>query len=385
MSVLAIDLEQFVRDPYGTGIQRVLQGMARHWPNEVVEAQFVIPWNDELALLDSEQASALLDLPFQDHPDDVDLRFVIRDHLAELQPVRLDLGRLLALVDGWFLPEVSYLEQVLDRAELAARCLPTGMIGNDALPQTHPANYRFAPGNSGRVSRYFRLLASVETLVCISEESRQDMWQRLRRDRTLTTTVSLPGGDHLPARPSQATTPPTFLRLGTLEGRKRPREILAGFRAAVAAGSPAQLIFLGKESKSDFAINADVEKAIASGLPVRWVRHASDAGIADLMNQASVFLSFGVEGYGIPVLEAIRQGTPVLYSGIQPAAEAMRGRGARPVAADTVDEIAVMFQEFASPHVLAQLRNEVAPQAVPTWQQFSQDIAVAMLRAIRRN
>ena len=30
MSVLAIDIEQFVRDPYGTGIQRVLQGLARH-------------------------------------------------------------------------------------------------------------------------------------------------------------------------------------------------------------------------------------------------------------------------------------------------------------------------------------------------------------------
>lgn len=385
MSVLAIDLEQFVRDPYGTGIQRVLQGMARHWPNDILQAQFVIPWDNELALLDSEQATALLDLPFQDHPDDVDLRFVIRDHLADLQPVRLDLGRLLALVDGWFLPEVSYLDQVLDRAELAARCLPTGMIGNDALPQTHPANYRFAPGNSGRVSRYFRLLASVETLVCISEESRQDMWQRLRRNRTLTTTVSLPGGDHIPVRASQATNPPTFLRLGTLEGRKRPREILAGFRAAVAAGSPAQLTFLGKESKSDFAINADVEEAMASGLPVRWVRHASDAGIADLMNRASVFLSFGVEGYGIPVLEAIRQGAPVLYSGIQPAAEVMCGRGARRVAADTVDEIAQMFQDFADPQVLAELRSEVDPQAVPTWQQFSHDIATAMLRAIRRN
>ncbi|MFM7145058.1 MAG: glycosyltransferase, partial [Actinomycetales bacterium] len=180
-------------------------------------------------------------------------------------------------------------------------------------------------------------------------------------------------------------TPPTFLRLGTLEGRKRPREILAGFRAAVATGSPAQLIFLGKESKSDFAINADVEQAIAAGLPVRWIRHASDAGIADLMNQASVFLSFGVEGYGIPVLESIRQGTPVLYSGIQPAAEVMRGRGARPVAAESVDEIAQMFQDYASATALADLRAEVDPHAVPTWRQFSQDIATAMLHAIRRN
>jgi len=385
MSVLAIDIEQFVRDPYGTGIQRVLQGLARHWPNDILEGQFVIPWDDELALLNAEQATALLDLPFQDHPDDVDLRFVIRDHLAELRPVRIDLGRLLALVDGWFLPEVSYLESVLDRVELAARCLPTGMIGNDALPQTHPANYRFPPGNSGRVSRYFRMLASVETLVCISEESRQDMWQRLRRSRTLDTTVSLPGGDHLPVRVGSAGDPPTFLRLGTLEARKRPREILAGFRAAVAAGSSAELIFLGKESKSDFAINADVEEAMASGLPVRWVRHASDAGIADLMNQASVFLSFGVEGYGIPVLESIRQGTPVLYSGIQPAAEVMRGRGARPVAAESIDEISRMFQDFARPRALADLRAEVDSVAVPTWQAFADDVATSMLRTIRRN
>ncbi|MBU6151976.1 MAG: glycosyltransferase, partial [Chloroflexi bacterium] len=269
--------------------------------------------------------------------------------------------------------------------ELAARCLPTGMIGNDALPQTHPANYRFAPGNSGRVSRYFRMLASVETLVCISEESRQDMWQRLRRNRALTTTVALPGGDHLAARQSAARGSARFLRIGTFEARKRPREILRAFSQAVASGTQAELVFVGKESKSDFAINADVEQAMAAGLPVRWIRHTSDAGIADLMNQASVFLSFGVEGYGIPVLESIRQSTPVLYSGIQPAAEVMRGRGARPVVADTIDEIAAMFQDFASPGALADLRAEVDPHAVPTWRQFSHDIASAMLQAIRRN
>ena len=49
----------------------------------------------------------------------------------------------------------------------------------------------------------------------------------------------------------------------------------------------------------------------------------------DLVNTSSAFLSIGIEGYGIPVLEAIRLGTPVLFDGIQPAGDLMAGSGAQ--------------------------------------------------------
>ena len=56
---IGIDLEQFIRDPYATGIQRVLQQLALHWPAEI-PAEFVVP--DDMGrylLLTPEQAAAI--------------------------------------------------------------------------------------------------------------------------------------------------------------------------------------------------------------------------------------------------------------------------------------------------------------------------------------
>ena len=57
MTTIGIDLEQFVRDPYATGIQRVLHQLARNWPNDMAVAEFVVPVGDRFGLLNSAQAT----------------------------------------------------------------------------------------------------------------------------------------------------------------------------------------------------------------------------------------------------------------------------------------------------------------------------------------
>ncbi len=97
----------------------------------------------------------------------------------------------------------------------------------------------------------------------------------------------------------------------------------------------------------------------------------------DLVNASSAFLSFGIEGYGIPVLEAIRLGTPVLFDGIQPAGDLMVGSGAQRVAAGSTDQLAQMFIDYSAPGALAVLRGELAPAAVPTWAGFARGVVAA--------
>ena len=65
---IGIDIEQFVRDPYGSGIQRVLQQLARHWPAGV-GADFVVPIGDEFGLLTPVQAAEVLTIPFAARED----------------------------------------------------------------------------------------------------------------------------------------------------------------------------------------------------------------------------------------------------------------------------------------------------------------------------
>jgi glycosyltransferase involved in cell wall biosynthesis len=379
---IGIDLEQFVTDPFGTGIQRVLHQLALNWPTEV-SASFVVPFQGGFGLLSPEEATQLLAIPFAPRDPGTDLRDLVNDFLAETVTLTVQLGDLLAVHDGWLLPEVSYLPSVLQRLEIFERCMPTAMIGYDALPMTQPANYRFFPGTAAWVSEYFRHLTRVDTVICISDYAADEITGRLRRDLRKTTIVAHPGGDHIAIRPAttrQPGAPVRFLRLGTLEARKQPVEILNGFRQAIAQGANAELVFIGKPSASDQAINDTIAVAIDEGLPVTWIKHADDALVYEELHRADVFLSIGTEGYGIPVLEAIRLGTPVLYSGIQPAGELMAGRGAREESCETMQEMADVFTRYAQVEALSDLGSVVALDGIPRWRDFAASVASGIRR-----
>lgn len=376
---LGIDIEQFATDPYGTGIQRVLHQLALNWPADT-PASFVVPRGDRFGLLTPGQAAELFAIPFAPRDAETDLRDLVNAYLDDTITFTLSLGDLLAVHDAWLLPEVTYLPRVLERLEIFERCMPTAMIGYDALPMTQPANYRFVPGSASWVSEYFRHLTLVDTVICISDYAADEITGRLRRDLRKTTLVAHPGGDHIAVREPLERDPqaPTrFLRLGTLEARKQPLEILAGFREAVARGARAELVYIGKKSASSELINESLDAAIAEGLPITWIQHADDALVYDELQRADVFLSMGIEGYGIPVLEAIRLGTPVIFDGIQPAGDLMLGRGARRIDASAVKAMSDLFVRMSEISAVQAVQAEIRPSDMPTWAEFSKTVAHA--------
>jgi hypothetical protein len=111
------------------------------------------------------------------------------------------------------------------------------------------------------------------------------------------------------------------------------------------------------------------------------VQGATDDQVRDLVHGSSAFLSIGVEGYGIPVLEAIRLGTPALVDGIQPAGDLMDGRGARRVPAMSREDLVALFDGWSNPARLASLHAELAPNAVPTWADFTRGVVDAVRAA----
>jgi glycosyltransferase involved in cell wall biosynthesis len=382
MTHVGIDIEQFVTDPHGSGIQRVLQYLAKEWPVEGIVADFVVPWDGGHGLLTREQAADLLTIPFLPRGGEHDLREPVLARIAEFDPVPLTDSELRDVFDAWLLAEVSYLPSVLRRFEDFAERVPTVMIGYDTLPMSEPANYRFRPGVAPWASDYFRLLATSRSVVCISDAARDSILQVLRRDARLPISVAHPGGDHVPIRTPEPPDHPVFMRLGTLEARKRPVEIARAFRAAWEQGGmdDAELLFVGGHSHSDEEINRTIRDEVDRG-GVRWIEGASDDEVTDLVHGSSAFLSIGVEGYGIPVLEAIRLGTPVLYDGIQPAAELMTGKGAQRIDGLNGLGLSDAFRTWSAPEHLVTLWKQLEPGAVPTWRDFAGGIVEAVATA----
>jgi glycosyltransferase involved in cell wall biosynthesis len=379
MTHVGIDLGQFVSDPYTSGIQRVLQYLAREWPSEDVPCDFVVPHGREFLLLSPSQAATMLDAAFAVSGGD-EVRRVVGEAVERLagESPKVRPSELLSMYSAWLLPEVSYDPQVLDRLELFAKTMPCTMIGYDALPMTDPANYRFTPGSAAVVSEYFRLLTVVDSVVCISDYSRESILNRLRRHPSRKTLVAHPGGDHVPVSDravKEEQSPVTFLRVGTMEARKHPVEIVQGFQEARARGTDARLVFVGAPSASDFSINRAIEDAVENDDAFQWIRGASDGDVARWQQDADVFLSFGIEGYGIPVLESLRRGTPVLFGGTQPAAELMVGAGSRRIDSDGHQGLVAAFERFSIPDEVDKLLAQVRSDGVPKWTTFVTRVA----------
>ena len=383
MTHIGIDLEQFLTDPYGSGIQRVLQQLALWWPEDEASADFVVPVRGEFALLPPAEAAGLLSLPFAARDPEADLASQVRDRVESLDIPRVKAGDLLAIYDCWLLPEVSYLPSVHQRARQLAHAMPLAMVGYDILPMADPANYRFRPGSAASVSEYFHLLVEADAVVCISDAARDGILERLRRDRRAAITVAHPGGDHLAAgsrMPTAAAEPTSFLRLGTLEARKHPKEILAAFCTAVDRRDlSAHLTFVGGPSASDMSINHAVAAAIEQEYPITWISDASDDDVRQAVSAADITLAIGREGFGIPVLESIRCGTPVLFAGTQPAAELMRGRGAELIDGLTHEGLVEALVSAADPGRRTELQRRCDPLGVPTWRAFARGVVTGAL------
>jgi hypothetical protein len=78
------------------------------------------------------------------------------------------------------------------------------------------------------------------------------------------------------------------------------------------------------------------------------------------------------------VLESVRLGTPVLFDGIQPAGDLMVGHGATRVPAMSHGDLVAMFETYAKPGALADVRSTLDPESVPTWRAFTNGVASAV-------
>lgn len=232
---------------------------------------------------------------------------------------------------------INAVHSGLDRADYPQRLHEFGLRAvfflHDLIPITHPQH-----GRAGESDRHRRrvecALRHADALIVNSDDTLQALQAYARQ-----TGIGMPPCQIAPLAPAELPTPsptmppaeslrPYFLMLGTIEPRKNHALLLQVWRELSAALGPAapRLVVVGQAGWLCEDIIESLRRGDPSQTRVLYQPSCSDAQLATWLRHARALLfpSFA-EGFGLPVVEALAHGVPVIASDLPVFRETARG------------------------------------------------------------
>ncbi|HEX7360786.1 MAG TPA: glycosyltransferase [Bryobacteraceae bacterium] len=279
--------------------------------------------------------------------------------------------------DTLLVPEIFAYERAKYFREMSNQQLQRcRFIIYDLLPFTHPEY--FLPHLPGVMSEYFHIMRRANYCGFISEYTRDAFYGRLMRTATRGGVVLPLGSDSLGPRNSRPTANRSlaFTVLGTIEPRKNHALILEAFEPLLGKIQGLTLSFVGRMGwvDSDFARRVH---ALASDNRSGFQFHdaPTDSAIRIQIEQsrATIYAS-DAEGYGLPPVESLWLGTPVIASKTIPSLQALPGAGIHYVEPLDVERLRQAVLAFLDDGYANQKVEEALHLELPTWRSFTQEV-----------
>jgi glycosyltransferase involved in cell wall biosynthesis len=294
-----------------TGVDRVVLAYIRHWGGQAQAVLQAGAWRRILPTRESQRLFRLLAEPPPDFRRQ--LISVIASACVPPWPSQDAAGRI-----SFSLSHSGIESPGLREWFIRTRQRPVFFV-HDLIPITHPEFCR--AGEAGRhAARMLNLLSMGAGLVCNSEDTLENLrrFAAARHLRMPETVVAPLASPDLPdAR--ETTSPlaaPYFVMLGTIEARKNHLLLLHLWREmAATAGAIPHLVIIGQRGWECENVIDMLERCEALQGIVHELTDCSDTELARYLHHARALLfpSFA-EGFGLPLMEAIAMGTPVIAS-----------------------------------------------------------------------
>lgn len=305
-----------------TGIDRICHAWLEYYASQ---AQAVIIHRHGKAILPERMSRKLFDLLLRPERSKRDmLQF-------RLDMVRLSLGYGTYLKDrlsGRGRVWLNAGHTGLDVPGIAEWCgrrkLRPVYLVHDLIPITHPQFCRAGEEERHR-HRIRTMLATAAGVVANSQDTLQ-CYESFALKEGLPTSpsiVSWPGTHHLVGTQSKLSEQAYYIVLGTIEGRKNHKLLLSVWHDLVAQAKSARvptpvpkLVIVGRRGWQAEDVFALLEKHDFGGHVIE-AGPLPDAQLAQLLMEARALLfpSF-VEGFGMPLVEALAAGVPVIASNL---------------------------------------------------------------------
>lgn len=263
-------------------------------------------------------------------------------------------------------------------------------LGYLAFPQAHTARRRLELHLTTRWS-----LRAARRVIAISQATKDDLVRHYGADPARIAVVhhGLSAGFRPTEDPGalarHGLREPYFLYVGTLQPRKNLARLIEAYARAVRSGGdagPAAWPLLAIAGRRGWLTETIERRAAQLGIAdrVRFLGYVPDADLPALLSGATAFLFPSLyEGFGMPVLEAMACGTPVLTSSTSALPE-VAGDAALLVDPGDTDAIADAIARLAAdPGLRAELRGRgLARAAQFTWERCARETRAVLLGAL---
>lgn len=372
------DVTEFVRHPLRTGIQRVVFEILRHWPKEAPRLAPVVLAEDGAGFqLLPEGFSGAMTAHFETGADLEAGREVMARlrRRAEAVPAQA-----LNAARAVFNPEVFYdpVRARFYRDLAAGGTIDIHFVVYDALPWLRPD--LFTRDNSGANMAYLHALRAVPYLHFISAMSRDDYARRVLRRGEAGMFVHPLGADGLGrAAPPFDPGNRTFASIGTIEPRKRHHILLQACEGLWEEGHAFELVLAGRAGWQTDDLQARMADLADKHRGFRWLADASDARVREIVTgaRATLFCS-DAEGYGLPPVESLALGVPVMVSERIPATAGLPALGQVRLQVVDLDSVRAALLRLLDDGEAARLRAEITQLDLPTWKGHAASLAATL-------
>jgi len=266
-----------------------------------------------------------------------------------------------------------------------------GVLFYDVLPLEHPEFF-----DERIVVAPFRVwvdqcAANADFFACISESTRRALVRELASrgpfDESITASFMLgndPIGPHTGSSRAAPASPalraafgagPTYLTVATIEPRKNHARLLEAFEQLWTEGADVVWLCVGRKGSSELVERLKTHPEWQSRLFLADDADDEDLALAYARSRALVCPSI-TEGFGLPLVEALAFGCPVLASDIAVFREVVGD------AATYFDPMSAASMARAIDETLRGSRREVTPPRAVTWDESTGELLAAIDRLV---
>jgi glycosyltransferase involved in cell wall biosynthesis len=248
----------------------------------------------------------------------------------------------------------------------------------DLLPISNPEF--FASSSIQTFPNYLNLLSKATNIVTISEFTLNQVkkFTNVDTNRKMKS-IHLPiGFSEVLEDKSKGSTPPKFLCVGSIEPRKNHLSILRAAEDCWQKGFEFQLVLAGGQGWNNGSVIEYCKELKTRNRDLRIINDASDSALLDLYREAFAYISVPwVEGFGLPLAEAMSTGKPVIASDIGSHREFGEKKNVFFVSPDDVCGIASLMSRLLKSHIDGAQKNE-DPAKSYSWLDYAEELLAAI-------